>query len=537
MSRRLKKEKIDLLTTDLYYRVLVGESVLRFSFTVDLLVEDEPAREEGRVFPLSNIVAEISPIVGGIVEKDKISIQGSLTGKAVFYGREGAKEYAWPEEEFYREAELKGALPGMELSARGRVVFTGEENSPLEAEGKLLYQLKIEIEVLLAVIDLQQLTVAVGAKDIAPERVSRAVLAVEELVAENAFQFDVTKETGFAEVPQYAGIVNCYLQDFSYEWGRQSIGLKGELVITASVLVGEKGSLQEIRQQFNHEVSFPEQREEGFKISLFPSIGRAVCNIDEKNVLYQVNIDVFARVTRSIQQEVISDIEGAAVKKEYLLLPKTLGIVKEPLELVQKLAFSYPRDIAAGFTRFQSLAVSPQEDRLSVSGQLEKKVYYLPAAERLPGIGEEEGPGTALETAAEMAEPVLPRVIKVEDDFLSDLYLPGSGPEVKTAAYFQPQGTEYVPTESDTLQISHLLLEIKAWQVQEVAVVVPSRVPAGTSMVIYAVKAGDTLLRIGRAYGLKPEVIAFANGLEEDADLEAGRRILIPLMFQEDGPG
>ena len=206
-----------------------------------------------------------------------------------------------------------------------------------------------------------------------------------------------------------------------------------------------------------------------------------------------------------------------------------MGTVKEPLELVQKLAFAYPREIAAGFGSFQRLDVSPQEDRLSVSGLLEKNVYYFPAAERFPE-GEEEGPGAAQEAA----EAILPRVLKAEDDFQSDLFLPGVGPEAETAVYFQPQGTEYVPTESDTLQISHLLLEIKAWKVQEVAVVVPSRVPAGTSMVIYAVKAGDTLLRIGRSYGLKPGVIAAANGLEEDAGLEAGRRILIPLMFQGD---
>ena len=519
MSRRVKKEKIDLLTTDLYYRVLVGESVLRFSLTKDLLVEDEPARDMGKPFPLSNIAASVGLIEASINEKDRVSVQGSIEGKAVFYGREGTKEITWPEEEFYREVELRGARPGMEITAHGRIAFLGEEDSPLEAEGKLLYQLKIEVEVLLAVVDPQQLAVAVGVKDIAPERVSRGVLTVEELVSENVFHFNVTKEVEFAEDLSFTKMINCFLQDFSYEWGKEEISLRGELVTVSFVLAGGKGSLQETRQRFNQQMPFPGQKK-GLQVSLFPSIGEAVCVGTGENVHYHVTVDVFSRVTRVIQQEVISDIQGAAVKKEYLLLPNAVGIVKEPLELVQKLALTYPREIAAGSCRFQNLEVSPQEDRLSISGSLEKNVYYFPAGED-ELREEEEGP----------AEAGLPFVLKVEDDFLSDLYLPGVSSEAETVVYFQPQVTEFVPTENDTMQISHSLLEIKAWEMQEVAVVVPSRVPPGTSMVIYAVRPGDTFLKIGRAYGLKSETIAAANGLEEDVTLEVGQKLLIPLML------
>lgn len=50
-------------------------------------------------------------------------------------------------------------------------------------------------------------------------------------------------------------------------------------------------------------------------------------------------------------------------------------------------------------------------------------------------------------------------------------------------------------------------------------------------MVIYAVRPGDTLLKIGRAYGLRPQTIAAANDLEEDAALENGQRLLLPLLF------
>lgn len=558
MSRRVKKEKIDLLTTDLNYKVLVGESVLRFSFTKELLVEEEPARDRGKPFPLNNIVAGVDLTTVDIIGKDRVSLQGNLRGKALFYGQGGTREVTWSDEEFYREAGLRGAQAGMEVSAHGRIVFIGEEDPPLEAEGRLLYQLNIEIEVLLALVDPQQLTVAVGVKDIAPEKVSRKVLAVEELLAEHIFHLEVTKETGFSEELSYAKIIDCFLPDFSYEWGQGTIDFKGEVVVASFVLAGGKGNLQETRQKFGQQLPFPGQKKEGVQVRLFPSIGEATCITSGQDAHYHITVDVFARVTRVIRQEVIDALEGAAVKKEYLLLPKVWGVVEEPLELVQKLAFNYPREITAGFCRFRNLDCSPQEDRLSVNGSLGKNVYYFPVSEHTSrfrkegadeageadeaGIAEmEEMAGAAgMPEAASLPDApaqVLPHVLKVEDTFFSDLYLPGVNPHAETTIYFQPRGTEYVPADNDTLQISHLLMEIKAWEIQEVAIVVPSRVPPGTSMVIYAVRPGDTLLKISRAYGLKTGVIAAANELEEDAGLQAGQKLLVPLMHGEGTPG
>jgi LysM repeat protein len=518
MSRSAKKEKIDLLTTDLHYRVLVGETVLRFSFTKDLLLEDEPARDKGKPFPLGNISAQVSEIEASINEKDRIIVQGSLEGRAFFYGSQGIKELTWQEDEFYREADFRGALPGMEATAHGRVSFLGQEGAPLEAEGKLLYQLQIEVEVFLAVVDPQQLEVAVGVKDIPPERVSRDILTVEELVSEKTLDYTLTQEEEFAEDLNFIKIINSYLQGFAYDWGKEEIILRGELVTSIYVMAGGKGRIQENRQQFNQPVPFPKQKKE-LQISLFPGVREAICVAAGKKARYDVTVEVFFRTTRVVQQEVVSDIQGIDVKKEYLLLPKSVGMAKEPLELVQKLSVPFPREIAAGFCHLLNMEVNAQEDRISMAGSLEKDVYYLPAVEEEFGVEEE------------LEEAGLPFVLKVNDDFLSDYYLPGVSPDAEVVAYFQSQGTEYAPTENDTLQISHALLEIKAWETQEVAVVVPYRVPPGTSMVIYAARYGDTLLKIGRAYGLRAQVIAAANGLDEDAALEAGQKLLLPLMF------
>ena len=183
--------------------MLVGETVLRFSFTKDLLLEDEPARDKGKPFPLGNISAQVSEIEASINEKDRIIVQGSLEGRAFFYGSQGIKELTWQEDEFYREADFRGALPGMEATAHGRVSFLGQEGAPLEAEGKLLYQLQIEVEVFLAVVDPQQLEVAVGVKDIPPERVSRDILTVEELVSEKTLDFTLTQEEEFCGGPEF----------------------------------------------------------------------------------------------------------------------------------------------------------------------------------------------------------------------------------------------------------------------------------------------------------------------------------------------
>ena len=69
----------------------------------------------------------------------------------------------------------------------------------MEAEGKILYQLKIEVEALLSVADPHQLNIAVGVKDIPAEKINRGVIVAEELLGEKVFPLTVTKEYEFEE--------------------------------------------------------------------------------------------------------------------------------------------------------------------------------------------------------------------------------------------------------------------------------------------------------------------------------------------------
>ena len=52
-----KREQLDLLTTNYNYKMLVGETVLRFLLLKDLIIEEKPAREKGRPFPLGDLAA------------------------------------------------------------------------------------------------------------------------------------------------------------------------------------------------------------------------------------------------------------------------------------------------------------------------------------------------------------------------------------------------------------------------------------------------------------------------------------------------
>jgi hypothetical protein len=67
-----KREQLDLLTTNFSYRMLVGENVVRFFFMKDLLLEDEPARDKGKAFPLGDVQAGVEISEVSIDEKDKV---------------------------------------------------------------------------------------------------------------------------------------------------------------------------------------------------------------------------------------------------------------------------------------------------------------------------------------------------------------------------------------------------------------------------------------------------------------------------------
>lgn len=513
-----KREQIDLLTTNFDCRTLVGEKIFHFLLAKELLIEEEPAREKGKPFPLGGVAAWISGLEAEITARDRVNLRGKVEGKACFYGAVGPREIGWQEVDFKRDVDIPGALPGMEVNSHARVSFIGEEEPPLEAEGKLLYQLKIEVEVFLSVVDPQQLEVATGVKEIPPERISRGLISAEELVKEDDLSVDLTAEFELGEKPAYVKPLNSYIKDFSWELGKEGLNLKGELVTVTYFLCGNNGEFKENRQQFSRQIPFP-QLKKGSQANLFPRVVYIFPEASEQKVRQKVNIDVFVRITRAVQQEVITDIQGVSARKESLLLSKPLGTVKESLELVQKLSFPYPRQITSGFCRLPELEVEPSDGTIIVSGTIEKNIYYLSAPEEDFELEDVE------------TQEKLPFINKTSDVFQYTLYLPGTGADSETATFFAFGPTDFAPTENETLQISHARLEVKAWERQEIPVVVPYRVEPGTSFVIYAAKPGDTLLKIARSYGVKPEALAAANDLEEDASLQAGQKLLIPLMF------
>lgn len=515
MARKLgKREKLDLLTTSLNIKMLVGETVLRCFFTRDLVVEEEPARVKGRPVPLGEVGAWVSFLEARIDEKDKVLVWGRVEGRAVFYGAEGPREMQW-EEEIRGEAAASGALPGMEVGTCGRISFIQGEEAPLEAEGKLIYQLGVEVEILISISDPQQLEVAVGVKDIPPEKVERITFTADELLAEESISLSFAKETEFKEDLQYLKALSSSLRNFSWDEDKEGVTIKGELETTFYYMAGEEKGFRKESQSIKHHIPFSGIKKDGY-LNLFPRVEYVSYDLLGRRARQKVYLNLVIRSTRTVKLEVLSDIQGAEIKKEYIPAARAVGIVREKIELIQRLSFPFPRKIAAGGYRLLQLEVEAQEDRLVVSGSLEKSISYIPAPER---------------GSVDEVYDSLPLMVKVEEEFQRTAYLPGTGESTRWAAFFTIENTDFAPAEAATLQVSHTLLEVKTWEVKEVPVVVPFRVPPETSMVVYAVKQGDTLLKIARNYGVEPALIIKANNLEEDAALVAGQKLLIPLML------
>ncbi len=518
MGRKsLKEGKTELLTTKLDFTSLVGETVLRFFLTKDLIIQEEPARDKDRPIPLGDLAAWVSLLEVGIEEKNKVIIRGKVEGKAVFYSTAGPKEVGWGADEFSREADVPGALPGMTVNGHGRISFLEDNREPLEMDGKWLYRLQVEIEILLAVSDPQQMEIGVGVKNVPPEQVIRGVISAEELVGEKNVPLTQTRELDFPEQIDYIKTLSCSLVDYSYEKEKEGLLFKGELVTVIHFIAGKERGFKENRQTFSQQISFPLKK--GVEVSLFPRVEYAAHDLLGKKARQRIYLDLFVRATRVVQQEVLTAIRESEVKKEYLVFPRTTGIAKETLELVQRLAFPYPREITAGPCRILELEADVQENKVVVSGVLEKTIFYLPAPERESAGGEEE--------------EQWPLAIKLEEDFNRSLQLPGLEPGSSVAVYLSPGRTEFAPAEAATLQVTHALLEVKAWETDEYPVVVPFRVPPETSLVIYAVRPGDTLLKIARMYGVQTSTIIEANNLIDESAPQAGSKLLIPLFFKE----
>lgn len=525
----LQKDKLELLTTDFHHRILVGERVSRYLMENELLIMEAPLRKKGQPLPLCNLAAWVGLVEVQINGKDSVAVRGKVEGKALFYSEGGPQEVFFEDKEFFQEVNVPGAIPGMEVNGHGRISYIGEEGPPLEPEGKLLYKVKIETEVLLTVVDTRQLELGVGVKNISPEKLERRVIMFEELLQENAFPLTLSGELAFSGELSYLKVLSYHLADLDWQQEKGKIQLQGNLVTLYFYKTAANSGFGENRQFFKQDIHLP-GLEKGYQVAVFPVVEYVACDLQGERARQRAYVDLFLRVTRNVQQEVLMEIEGVDTYKEYLLLPRAAGVTGERLEIVQRIPFPYPKEIAAGTYRLRGLQAQVKDDGVTVSGILERNVYYIPeqaVEEADEEIGEELG---ADETEGKGKEN-WPLSLKVEEPFQHYLHLPGVRSGGEALLYVKADKCEYAPAEAATLQVSYTTLEVKVRQAEEYAIVVPSRVPPGTSVVIYAVKKGDNLLRIARNYGIKPADLAESNALTEDDTLIVGQKLLIPLML------
>ncbi len=517
---RNKDDNLELLTSNLNFKMLVEEPVFRFVFTRDLIVDEEPALINGQPLPLINVTAFVRSLEVWSEEKGKALLQGKIEGTALYPAAGGMQEISYELEEFFREVELPEVIPGMELSGNARICLAEEAASPLEAEGKVMFQLRVELEVFITVLDHRQMNVVVGVKDIPPDKISRDILFYEELLEEKAFVLEFTDSLQFQGQPPYVRLLGRYLKDLTWEWAKEGISVKGEVQTTYYYYdSGGEVGFRENKQFFHEHIPLAGIKQEA-EITVFPCIEAVNFELEQEILHEMIKVHLLVRVTREVQQEVLSGIEDADIKKDYVTLYRGSAANEESLEIVEQLDLKYPREISAGSSRLSELNYEIEEGRILVEGVMEKNVFYIPSQEE-DSLPELEGTSTEY----------FPDSFTVEEEFSRTLNVPGIIPGQLVYFYVNIKNTEFSSSNSTTLQITHGNIFVKGRQKQEYTVIVPSRVPKGTSVVIYSVQPGDSLLKIARVYGINISLLAEANEITEEYDPEIGEKLFIPLFL------
>ena len=176
-------------------------------------------------------------------------------------------------------------MPGLPaedgVKAHGRICYLGEDEASMEAEGKVLYQLKIEVEVLLSVADPHQLNVAIGVKDVPAEKIKRGVITAEELLGEKVFYLTLKKEYEFEEELIFVKAINYYIKGFSWNPEDDGVSFRGELVTILYYMAGESSGFRENRQQFGGKIDFAGLKK-NVEVRLFPRVGYVTYRADGK---------------------------------------------------------------------------------------------------------------------------------------------------------------------------------------------------------------------------------------------------------------
>ncbi|NLZ37989.1 MAG: SafA/ExsA family spore coat assembly protein [Firmicutes bacterium] len=522
---------LECLTDLLKVEQVVGENASQTSIVREITLP-------GRVRKIAEVDTTLRDVKGRVIE-NKVIVEGVIHKQIFFVDDESdkLKEFTVADERFVHFVDVPGAMPGMNVQIHPRVEFVGHDfirevkkyrdedltaAEEFETEHKKhkpkvdsLFRQTVVLEIFAKVTESIQLDVVVDVKGVDRNNVITELLKVESVIGENAAQVSIKNEVDFDRPARKIKNIDAQVRDIMTRVIENKVIVEGVLH-KQIFFVGAKDDIVHevsVDEKFTHFVDVPGAFP-GANVQLHPRVEFVNVEIDERNPtrgMQTAIIDLFAKVTETVQVEVVTDIIGASVRKELLKVSQVIGEGSKQHNIQANLTAPAAVKKIAGppETRFENLETRVIEDKVIVEGDLVKNVFFVRDSDK-----------------AEVME------FEVREHFTVFVDIPGAMPGHVVQVYPRVEFTDFDINHEDPTKLRQttvIEIFVKVTEHVQLEVVVACDVGPTPSVTIYIVQPGDTLFKIAQRFQVSLEAIKAANPQITDPNkIFPGQQIFIP---------
>ncbi|MCW3489106.1 DUF3794 and LysM peptidoglycan-binding domain-containing protein [Dethiobacter alkaliphilus] len=540
--------KLECISELLKVEQVVGENASQTSVIRDVTLPD-------RVRKITEVDATLRNVRGRVIE-NKVVVEG-IVHKQIFYVDDDTgqlKEFTVPEERFVHFVDVPGAMPGMNVQVHGRIEFVGhdfikeivdkkkkgraDEGSASEETGaqevdanwgkpgypskpekpdrvESLFRQTVVLEVFAKVTETIQINVVVDAVGIPKEKVITELLKVDSVIGEGAAQAKVRADIDFDRPARKIQRIDSEVRNVTARVIENKVVVEGVLHKQIFFVGADDDVVYEVSvdEPFTHFVDIPGAFP-GANVQVFPRVefvNVVIDNYDPTMGVQTAIIDIFVKVTETVQVDVVTDIRDVQVTKELLKVSQVIGEGARQETIVADLQAPAPARKIAGppDTRFENVEARVIENKVIVEGDLVKQIFFV-------------------------RDGKVPEVLEFEvtERFTVFVDIPGAMPGHVVQVYPRVEFTDFEIDPQDRTQIrqtSVIEVFVKVTEFVQLEVVTDCEVAPVPSVTIYVVQPGDTLFKIAKKFSVTVDEILAANPDITDPNvIFPGQKIFIP---------
>lgn len=481
------------------------------------------------------------------VIEDKVVIEGVIV-KQVFYVGEDDIVYSetLPPEKFTEFVHINGAFPGNHAQVRVRaedvrfeVVKQGHkfrEEAEEEVEGAHfkpkppkppVHTVVKQTAILEAFVKVTETVQVEVVTDIRGPHVKpfKELVKVQNVIGEGTVQASVISDVEFDNPVRKIATVDSAFKDIKARVIDDKVIVDGVLHKQIYYVEEQTGIVREqtVEDTFTQFLDVPGARP-GMNVQVYPRvefIDHVINNNNRRMAKQTAVIELFIKVTESVQIEVVVGAHGVDVFKELFKVENVVGEDTDQLSVVADINFPKPaKKVANIVSNVEITEAKPIDDKVIIKGVLEKQIFYVD------------------ENTSALRE------LTVEEQFTHFIHIHGTRPGMNV--HVTPR-VEYVNVDlaEDGLtgrQTAVLELFAKVTETVQIEVVTDVNVPdddfcpPDASFVIYVVQPGDTLFKIAKRFGVSLNDLIEANPQIKDPNMIfPGQKIIVPCLPKPKG--